>query len=1474
MSKCDTAVSGIIKFSNFKFNCVFGRILCRPHVNQIYMNYLKFASTGILALLSLYIEAQNIIEIPSTPATDPVIVFNNPPESSKPGVLWMWMGSNISRQGITRDLETLKDAGFNRTTMFHLADITTSLPAEIGNRPGPEIISWTETWWELVRFAAEESKRLGMDFGMFNCPGYETSGGPWITPELSMQDICWSEQVVKGNSRVSLKLKQPDVNPRANHPFPSYNRETGQEEIPVVPARNTYYRDIAVLAVPSTGIITKNNVINLTDKMQPDGELSWDAPDGGEWAIYRFGHTTTGAVIFPAQWQVAGLECDKMNQEAVDFHIDHVISGIRKHLGDLIGTGFTHVHFDSYEAGIPTWTPKMQEEFLKRRGYDLTPYLVTFAGKKIGSKKDSVKFRNDFDATIRDLYRDVYFATISKKMDAAGLTFLSEPYGGPWRNDEVMPYVQNVMTEFFTDRGVFSPFEFEPTVAALRKAGKNLIETEAFTGRPAYSQWTETPAWLKPIGDAAYCAGSNRFIIHRFVHQPWDDRFKPGATMGQWGSHFDRTQTWWEPGKALVKYWQRCQALLQWGQITLKEDDFNFASSDTSLIIKYIHRSLGTTDIYFVANTNHSSGSAICRFNITGMMPELWDPVAGTMRNLPVFEDSGKKISIPIKFDDAQSFFIVFRNKTFGEDHAAKADFPLSQEILKIEGPWQVSFDHAWGGPAEPVTFVSLEDWTKRAEPGIKYYSGTATYRTEFDAPGINGNKSVVYLDLGVVKHIARVKINGQDLGVVWTAPWNLKLPLSLLIKKGNRLEIEITNVWANRLIGDEQEQPDAEWAPGYSGFKAGYWLKQFPEWFVKDQPRPSENRYCFTTWNYFTKDSLPVSSGLLGPVILTEENAIGMNEGSLTLSSPLDYQVFQRFARDRGTISIEGIVDGIAPDAIEVKIEGAGEKGEWSKIPATINGSAIHAVKTLSAGGWYRVEIRAVRGKKIIAGSAVEHVGVGEVFIVAGQSNSANYGEERQKTKTGMVSVFNGNGWQLANDPQPGAGGNSGSFIPPFGDAVSGQFRVPVGFIACGIGATSVREWLPAGTKFSIPPTLTGRVRQLPDGEWESDGQAFHMFISRMKQTGPHGFRAVLWHQGESDANQPEKSSLPGYLYWQYMELLIHSTRLESGWDVPWFVARATYHIPGDEASPDIRAAQKALWESGIALEGPDTDAIKGELRENKGKGVHFSGQGLRQHAASWVEKVAPWLETQISGSSYNKVMPLKGETFSVNGHEAFVILPENLSGHIPWVWYAPTLPGLPGMEEQWMFEKFTKAGIAVAGIDAGESFGSPDGKNLFTAFYTEMTEKRGFSSKPVMLGRSRGGLMTLSWAEENPDKTGGFAGIYPVCDITSYPGIEKASSAYHITPEELAEKLEEYNPVDQLKPLASADIPLFSIHGDSDVVVPLENNSGKMKKRYDTLGGRMQIIIPHGQGHNMWEGFFKNRKLVDFVIKNAKAK
>jgi pimeloyl-ACP methyl ester carboxylesterase len=237
-------------------------------------------------------------------------------------------------------------------------------------------------------------------------------------------------------------------------------------------------------------------------------------------------------------------------------------------------------------------------------------------------------------------------------------------------------------------------------------------------------------------------------------------------------------------------------------------------------------------------------------------------------------------------------------------------------------------------------------------------------------------------------------------------------------------------------------------------------------------------------------------------------------------------------------------------------------------------------------------------------------------------------------------------------------------------------------------------------------------------------------------------------------------------------------------------------------------------------------------------------------------------------------KKLPLPAEVFEFQGHTAFLILPAQPTNPIPWVWYAPTLPGLPGKEEKWMFEQFTNAGMAIAGIDVGESYGSPNGRAVFTAFYNELVSKRAFSEKPCLLARSRGGLMLYNWAVEHPHSVAGIAGIYPVCDLTSYPGIRKASRAYNMTEKELADQLAANNPVDRVESLAKAHVPIFHMQGDSDTLVPLEKNSAALERQYRKYGGQMTLMVIKGQGHNMWPGWFHSQELVDFIIANATGK
>ena len=805
--------------------------------------------------------------LPSLRAQDLEKVFLDPPASARPRVLWMWMGSNITQEGITRDLDSLKAAGFGGATMFSLADTTTPWAGVIAKGRTPEIVAFTEPWWALVRHAAREAARLGLDFGMHNCPGYETSGGPWIPLELSMQEVVWSEKPVSGPAFFEGILARPAPDPRANMPFPVYNPGTGRVEKPEIRGRRTFYNDIAVLALPAEGVVPADRVIDLSAKMDPRGQLRCDVP-AGSWIIYRFGSTTNGSLLQPAQWEASGLECDKMNPEAVAYHLDYVLGKIKNHLGELIGKGFTHLHFDSYEAGPANWTPRMREEFAARRGYRLVPCLPVLAGRTIGSPGQTHKFREDLERTIQDLCRDAYFAVAAKKIHEAGLQFMCEPYGGPWRIEEVVPHVDRVMTEFWTNGGAFNPVELEATVRALRRAGRNLLEAEAFTGWPEFSQWRETPAWLKPIGDAAFAAGINLMSLHRFVHQPWDERFRPGQTMGQWGTHFDRTQTWWEPGAAWVKYIQRCQAVLQWGRTVEAPNDFSADAVEGSLDLRSTHRTAGMTDAYFLANIAGSGGRARCSFGLAGRDPELWDPVWGVIRDLPEYETAAGRTIIPLRFAPGQSHFIVFRKRsgsaTRRQSEGGK-NFPEFETAAEITGPWSLAFDAKWGGSGT-LEFQGLEDWTSRNEPGIKYYSGTAAYTRIFDVPDAEPQaRRRMILDLGVVRDMARVELNGRELGVVWCAPWQIAVPEGLIRAAGNRITIEVTNVWANRLIGDEQEPSDCHWAPGHLGF--GGFLREFPEWFLKGRPRPVKGRLAFTTWNYFTKESPLSPSGLLGPV-------------------------------------------------------------------------------------------------------------------------------------------------------------------------------------------------------------------------------------------------------------------------------------------------------------------------------------------------------------------------------------------------------------------------------------------------------------------------------------------------------------------------------------------------------------------------------------------------------------------------------
>jgi len=222
-------------------------------------------------------------------------------------------------------------------------------------------------------------------------------------------------------------------------------------------------------------------------------------------------------------------------------------------------------------------------------------------------------------------------------------------------------------------------------------------------------------------------------------------------------------------------------------------------------------------------------------------------------------------------------------------------------------------------------------------------------------------------------------------------------------------------------------------------------------------------------------------------------------------------------------------------------------------------------------------------------------------------------------------------------------------------------------------------------------------------------------------------------------------------------------------------------------------------------------------------------------------------------------------------NAANGFIILPIKpaADGTRPWIWYAPTfIGGRPDSGLTWMFEKLLAKGFYICGIDVGESYGSPSGTQTYSALYSFVTKKYALDAKASLLPQSRGGLMLYNWAIQNADKVKCIAGIYTVCDIESYPGLKKACKSYAMTERQLLLQLHKHNPIDRLESLADADVPILHIHGDSDRVVPLSENSGKLIRRYKTLGGKAELIVVKGKGHGGNAEFFQNQKVIEFLL------
>lgn len=267
--------------------------------------------------------------------------------------------------------------------------------------------------------------------------------------------------------------------------------------------------------------------------------------------------------------------------------------------------------------------------------------------------------------------------------------------------------------------------------------------------------------------------------------------------------------------------------------------DFECLAADNTpapASVHFIHRRDGAAEIYFVASRATNAVTVNGAFRVTGKAPELWNAVTGARKFATAYEERDGRTILPLDFDPCGSWFVLFRERAALHPGRALRNSASYTTLAELDGPWTVSFDPLWGGPAQ-AQFGELTSWTTRPERGIKFYSGTAVYRKTFEPPADSQTKSL-WLDLGDVRELADVKLNGQSCGITWTPPF--RVDISHALKSGtNHLEIEVVNFWPNRIIGDASQL--------------------------------REQRFTRTNIRKLTAETPLMKSGLFGPVKLLE---------------------------------------------------------------------------------------------------------------------------------------------------------------------------------------------------------------------------------------------------------------------------------------------------------------------------------------------------------------------------------------------------------------------------------------------------------------------------------------------------------------------------------------------------------------------------------------------------------------------------
>jgi hypothetical protein len=507
--------------------------------------------------------------------------WTNPPNEARLFAYWWWLNGNVTQASITHDLEAMKAKGFGGAVIIDAGGASQDGNANVPH--GPTFFS--PEWRELYKHALREADRLGLEMSLNIQSGWNL-GGPVVSKEDAAKKYTWSETKISGGTNLVIQLPLPKAREnfyrdsfvvafRMKHsaphpPLKNWKQKALQESLQPFSAPDSSPLFAEIPATPGEQDAEAADVINLTAKLGADGILNWDAP-AGDWQIFRFGYTIGDhAYVSTSSEGWGGFALDVYSATAFQNYWDKIVEPLILDAGPLAGKTLKYLHTDSWEIELANWTPTLREEFQKRHGYDLLPWLPVLAGRIVSSRAESDRFLFDYRKTLGDLAIDNHYKLFRDNAHKHNIGIHPEsggPHAVPIDAQRCLGWNDVPMSEFWawswTHRiGDENRFFVKQPASAAHTYGHRITQDEGFTTIGPH--WQEK-IWdnLKPSFDKALCEGMNRLVWHAFVCSP-DETGIPGQQYFA-GTHLNPKVTWWEKSAPFFSYIDRCQFLLQQG---------------------------------------------------------------------------------------------------------------------------------------------------------------------------------------------------------------------------------------------------------------------------------------------------------------------------------------------------------------------------------------------------------------------------------------------------------------------------------------------------------------------------------------------------------------------------------------------------------------------------------------------------------------------------------------------------------------------------------------------------------------------------------------------------------------------------------------------------------------------------------------------------------------------------------------------